>query len=417
MNLALKKSLLTVSTQDRRFCARLVNTTIENMLCIDYVIDCYTAGKRIHRLIRQILRLGVSQLLFFESVPESAAVNESVKLCANSSKRQLKGFVNAVLHNIARNKPNIPFPDRETEFEKYLSICNSYPEWLVRKYIADYGKDFAEAMLSYRRTPATCVRANRLKILPAALDERLQKFEMTKGVYAEDARYIRNITTIEDLAEYQNGEMVVQGEASMLVVEAAGIRPGEHVIDVCAAPGGKTAYAAQFSPARLRAGDLHAHRVALMEKNFARLDVKADTVTADASVPDPKLYGKFDCVLVDAPCSALGLLYRKPDIKYSKTEDDTEALVGIQREILETCSRYVKPGGRLIYSTCTINKRENDDNLDDFLERHADFAEKNLANTLKHVPKERIHGGRLQLFPHLDGIDGFFIAALERKHE
>ena len=415
LNLALKKSLLTVSEQDRRFCARLVNTTVENMLCIDYVIDLYTTGKRVHRLIRQILRLGVCQLLYFESVPQSAAVNESVKLCANSSKRQLKGFVNAVLHNIARDRDHIQYPDREKEFERYLSVCNSYPEWLVRKYIADYGREFAEAMLSYRRLPATCIRANRLKITPEALDEKLKDFEMTKGTYTEDARYIRNITAIEEMEEYQNGEMTVQGESSMLVVDAAMIQKGDSVIDVCAAPGGKTAYAAKFAPAKLSASDLHGHRVELMNKNFARMGIRAETCVMDASVPDPKLYGKFDRVLVDAPCSALGLLYRKPDIKFSKTEDDTESLVAIQREILETCSRYVKPGGTLIYSTCTINKRENDDNIDEFLKRHEHFKEKDLAKALPNVPAERIRGGRLQLFPHIDGIDGFFIAAMERK--
>lgn len=414
LNLTLKKGLASVSEQDRRFCARLVSATVENMICIDYVIDRYTEGKRVHRLIRNILRLGVCQLLYFESVPVSAAVNESVKLCANSGKRQLKGFVNAVLHHIARERERIVYPDRETDFERYLSVRNSYPEWLVKKYIADYGREFTEEMLSYRRVPATCIRANRLKLTPDALEKKLN-FEMTPGKYAADARYIRNITAIEELEEYRSGEMTVQGEASMLVVDAAELKKGDRVIDVCAAPGGKTAYAAQFAPAKLAAGDLHAHRVALMEKNFARLGVNADTQVMDASVPDPKLYGKFDCVLVDAPCSALGLLYRKPDIKYSKTRDDTEQLAAVQREILETCSRYVKVGGTLIYSTCTINRRENDENVDDFLQRHGEFAEKDLSRALSRVPKERINGGRLQLFPHLDGIDGFFIAAMERK--
>ena len=415
LNLSLKKRLAAVGEQDRRFCARLANTTVENLLRIDYVIDRFTEGKRVHRLIRNILRLGVCQLLFFESVPESAAVNESVKLCANSAKRQLKGFVNAVLHNIARSKDSIAYPDKQTEFEKYLSVYYSYPEWLVRKYIADYGKDFAEAMLSYCRQPVTCIRANRLKMTPEELDQRLEKFEIIKGAYAADARYIRNITAIEDLEEYKNGSMTVQGESSMLVVDAAMIEKGDRVIDVCAAPGGKSAYAAQKLPGYLFSADLHAHRVQLMDLNFERLGVRADTAVVDASVPNPKLYGKFDRVIADVPCSALGLLYRKADIKFSKTEDDTQQLIEVQREILETSSRYVKPGGTLVYSTCTINVHENDENVDEFLKRHPQFAEKDLSEALPNVPKERIRGGRLQLFPHIDGIDGFFIAALERK--
>lgn len=415
LNLSVKKRLVGVGEQDRRFCARLANATVENLLRIDYVIDCFTQGKRVHRLIRNILRLGVCQLLFFESVPESAAVNESVKLCANSSKRQLKGFVNAVMHNIAKNRDSVAYPDKETEFEKYLSVYYSYPEWLVRKYIEDYGKDFAEAMVSYQRQPVTCIRVNRLKMSPEELDARLEKFDVTRGAYAVDARYIRNITSIEELEEYRNGEMTVQGEASMLTVEAAGIKKGDRVIDVCAAPGGKSAYAAQAQPAYLFSADLHAHRVQMMEKNFERLGIRGETAVMDASVPNPKFYGKFDKVIADVPCSALGLLYRKADIKYSKTEDDTKQLIETQREILETSSRYVKPGGTLVYSTCTINVHENDENVDDFLRRHPQFAEKDLSEALPNVPKERIRGGRLQLFPHIDGIDGFFIAVMERR--
>ncbi len=414
LNLSLKKRLPGLGEQDRRFCTRLITVTLENLIRIDYVIDAFTEGKRIHRQIRDILRIGVCQLMYFDSVPKSAAVNESVKLCAASPKRQLKGFVNAVMHSIADGLDTLKYPPRGTDEAKYLSVIYSYPEWLVKKYIADYGADFTEAMLSYDREPLTCVRINGLKVSKKAAAKLAARFEAVPGRYSASANYIKNITAVDALPEYADGRITVQGEASMLVVEAAGIREGDAVLDVCAAPGGKTAYAAQFSPSRLLAGELHPHRAELMRKNFERLGVEAKISVADASVPDPALYGCFDRVIIDAPCSALGLLYRKPDIKYSKSADDIDSLISVQGEILETCSRYVRPGGRLIYSTCTIDKRENDGNIDAFLQRHAEYREDDLAALLPSLPKERIRGGRIQLFPHLDGIDGFFIAVLGR---
>ena len=414
LNLALKKELAPLSEQDRRFCARLCYTALENLIKIDYVIDFFAKGKRIHRMVRNILRLGACQLMYFESVPPSAAVNESVKLCERSPKRQLKGFVNAILHKIAEHKQAVVFPDPQSEPVRALCVEYSYPQWLVEKYLADYGRVFTQAMLRYTRPAYTCIRANRLKISPEELDRKLA-FPFECGRYAPDARYIKNITAVDALPAYIAGEMTVQSESSMLVVEAADIQEGESVLDVCAAPGGKSAYAAQKKPAFILAMDVHGHRVALMKKNFARLGVKAQTLAADAAVPNPSMFGKFDKVLIDAPCSALGLLYRKPDIKYTKTWDDTQSLALLQQEIIETCSRYVKWGGVLIYSTCTINQQENEQNIRKFLQRHANFCEKDLCTALPNIPKERFCGGMLQLFPHLDGVDGFFIAALERK--
>ena len=207
---------------------------------------------------------------------------------------------------------------------------------------------------------------------------------------------------------FLKGLLAVQGEASMVVAEAAQVQSGQAVLDLCAAPGGKSAYVAQFGPGKLEAWDLHEHRVALMRENFARLGVAADCRVQDAAVFNPEKEGAFDCVLLDAPCSALGLLYRKPDIKYAKEPGEIEALTRTQREILAAAARYVKPGGRLVYSTCTISKEENDQNIDWFLENHKNFREINLAAALPLGLMSRARGGRMQLFPHLDGIDGFF---------
>ena len=416
LNLCLKRHLVHMEEQEKRFISALVFTTLENQGRIDYIIDSFTQGKRVHRLIRDILRLGVAQLLFFESVPESAAVNECVKLTEQSSKRQLKGFVNAVLRSIAREAGAIAYPEPDTP--EFLSVFYSYPQWLVDKYIADYGFDFTEEMVAFRKSAAdTCVRANTLRLSTEELRRKLDGagLRYAPGKYLPDALYIRNITAVDRMPLFQKGLLAVQGEASMLVVAAADIAEGQRVIDVCAAPGGKSALVAQAQPSRLMALDSSTRRVELMQENFARLGIQAEVAVADAAVPEPGYYGAFDRVIVDVPCSALGLAYRKPDIKYARRQEEITALLPVQKNILETCSRYVRPGGTLVYSTCTINRQENDAQINDFLGRHGDFVERRLADYLPEALMPRCRGGRLQLFPHIDGVDGFFIAALERR--
>ena len=418
LNLVLKEKLRGLDERDRRFVTALCFTLLENRIAIDHIIDWFTKDKRVHRLIRNILRIGVCQLMFMDSVPQSAAVNECVKLAEASPKRQLKGFVNAVLRRIAAEGESVVFPAREDGAARYMSVKYSYPEWLCEMYIEDYGEDFAEDMLKYKNEGAqTCVRANLLKGQSAEqLERRLvgAAFKVERGKYCEDALYIKNVTAVDELGMYKRGELTVQQESSMLAVRCADIREGMSVIDVCAAPGGKTAIAAQSRPKRLVAMELHEHRAELMQKNFERLGVKAQVITHDARSPLPEFYGAFDRVLADVPCSALGMLYRKPDIKLSKKREELTELSAIQADILETASRYVKPGGRLIYSTCTVDRRENDEVLDAFLKRHDDFAAADIAAFLPDSMAKRAEGGRVQLFSHLDGIDGFFIAAVER---
>ncbi|MEA5002454.1 MAG: 16S rRNA (cytosine(967)-C(5))-methyltransferase RsmB [Christensenella sp.] len=410
LNLELKRALKPSWTiEDRRFITALVSTTIENLCRIDYILLSFTSGKRLHTVIRNILRLGVCQLAFFESVPVSAAVNESVKLVKGSNKPQLSGFVNAVLRNISKNLGKIEYPDRKKNPAEFLHVFYSYPKWLSEKYIAEYGVDFTEQMFSYRADSSlTCVRVQEKETF-ALTDQFLP------GKYCDDAYYIRNAANIENMPMFLDGTLTVQGEASMLCVRAAGIRPADTVLDTCAAPGGKSAYAAKFAAdGYVRAMELHTHRAQLIEKTFERLHTKnADIRVADASKYDSSL-GKFDVVLVDAPCSALGLLYRKPDIKISKNEEDITSLVILQREILDTSAKYVKSGGTLLYSTCTIDKKENEENTNWFLETHKDFKVTDIKQYLPAELAQYATGCSLQLFPHRDEIDGFFMARLEK---
>ncbi len=411
LNLELKSALKgDISAEDKRFATALASTTIENLFRIDYVIDHFSAAKRMHAVIRNILRLGVCQLLFFESVPASAAVNESVKLAAAGKKQGLKGFVNATLRNISRELGNIPYPKPGEGSANYLHVMYSYPLWLCDKYINDYGAEQAERMMEYTGgNSLTCIRRNKIRC-----GGDYSRFE--PGIYCEDAYYIKNASNIEDMPMFKKGYVTVQSEASMICVMAAGIKPRDRVLDACAAPGGKSAYAAQFAQdGEVVAIDIHEHRVRLIEKTMERLDVdNCIARTADAREYVAAFDRAFDVVMVDAPCSALGLLYRKPDIKVNKNSDDIAQLAGLQREILDVCSGYVKSGGTLLYSTCTISKEENEDNIKYFLGNNKDFVEDDIKNHIPPALMCRSRGGIMQLLPHVDRTDGFFMARMRR---
>ncbi len=413
LNLAVKKQLpLLKSAEDRRFAAALVSTTVQNILRIDYVTDRFIKTKRVHKVIRNILRLGVCQLMFFESVPVSAAVNESVKLAASCGKTQLKGFVNGVLRKIADSLGSITYPDMEIETAAYLSVFYSYPRWICEKFINDFGVDFTQSLLSYTaETTLTCVRVKE-ELLEDA--DRTEVDSYLPGKYFSDARYIKNASSIEDMPLFKKGAITPQSESSMLCVHAAGIKNTDVVLDVCAAPGGKSAYAAGMCK-NIIAMELHPHRVALIRNNFVRLHVmNGQAMEADGTEFRPELEGKFDIVILDAPCSALGLLYRKPDIKIHKEAEEIKSLVNLQRRLLQNCSRYVKKGGKLLYSTCTINCEENRGNAEWFLNSRDNFVADDFSADIPLALASRIEGGFLQLFPQIDGMDGFFIARLRR---
>lgn len=410
LNLELKKVLNKKMTgEDKRFVTALASTTIENLYRIDYVINRFSTAKRIHTIVRNILRLGVAQLLFFESVPSSAAVNESVKLAVSNGKASLKGFVNAVLRNVSQNLGNISYPSQD-DFPNYLHVMYSFPLWLCKKYVLDYGAVQAENIMSYiADNSLTCVRLK---------DTQDKEFlnNYLPGKYCSDAFYIKNASDIENMPLFKNGRLIVQGESSMITVRAAGIAQGDLVLDTCAAPGGKSIYAAQIaSQGKIMAFDLHSHRVELMKKNIERMKISNITVdVADSTLYNPEWESFFDVLIIDAPCSALGLTHRKPDIKILRNEADIAPLIEIQRALLNNCSRYVKPGGKLLYSTCTINRNENEENVRWFLDNNSNFNTDDFKNDIPEALMYRVKDGMMQLLPNIDGIDGFFMARLKR---
>lgn len=411
LNLSVKKHLPPIKeAENRRFAAALASTAIQNIIRIDYVLNIFIHTKRVHKIIRNILRLGVCQLMFFESVPVSAAVNESVKLAAAFGKSGLKGFVNGVLRNIAESLGSVEYPDRDSSPADFLSVFYSYPRWLCEKYIHDYGFDFALEMLSCNADTAL----TGIRVIREALPQIGSDDSFLPGRYFKDARYIKNAASIERMPLFRSGAITPQNESSMLCVRAAGIGPEDDILDVCAAPGGKAAYAAAMCRS-LTATDIYPHRVDLIRKTFERLHVQnAQAMEGDGTVFQPAYREKFDIVLIDAPCSALGLLYRKPDIKIHKKAEDIPELISIQRALIQNCAGYVKPGGKILYSTCTINAEENGGNVGWFLENNRGFEPDDFSSDIPDALAGRVKDGTLQLFPHIDKIDGFFIARMRK---
>lgn len=409
--------------QDRAFITRVCEGTVEYMLQLDYIIDRFSNVRvsRMKPVIKNILRSAVYQICYMDGVPDSAACNEAVKLAQKKGFYSLKGFVNGVLRNIARRKDAIPFPPEEQQ-EEYLSVRYSMPVWLVKKWLLQLGRQQTEAMLKqFLEESPTTVR------LRGTDGERQAALESLKrqGVTAEPAPYIRDAFYLSDynylpaLEAFQGGSLQVQDLSSMLAGEAASPEKGSFVLDLCAAPGGKSLYAADKMEGTgcVEARDLTDYKVGLIEENIGRCRAQnIRAVRSDATVFDDSVRERADVVLADVPCSGLGVIGRKTDIKYKMTPQKQEELVKLQRTILKNAARYVRPGGVLIFSTCTVDRAENEENLEWFLENHPSFEAESLDPYLcGELRGETTARGYLQLLPGVHRTDGFFLARLKKK--
>ncbi len=413
-NLALKASLVGLEERDAKWVSAAVYTTLDHLLYIDHVIAAYAKG-RLKPEIRGILRLGVCQALYMD-VPDSAACNESVKLAKEVGKGALSGFVNGVMRNICRNRENLP--PLPTEPLQRLSVQYSYPEYMVKEYVSLYGETFTEAMLSAAEGREMTIRAQypyTQELLEKELCER--EAEYVRGHLCSDAFRLAKGMDVSKESLFAEGKITVQSESAMLVCRALEVQAGMKVLDTCAAPGGKSAYIAHITQnnAEIDAWELHTHRAELMERTFERLGIKGNVQVKDASVHYPELDGMYDRVLIDAPCSGLGVP-GKPDARYAKNDEIIENIAAEQERILDACAGYVKVGGVLLYATCTISERENQRQINAFLDKHPEFEPGSLENAIPKVMWRRVEGGcMLQLFPHMDGTEGFFIAKLVRR--
>ena len=384
--------------QDRAFLTRLVEGTVERMLELDYIIGCFsrTPVHKMKPVIRGILRMSVYQIKYMDRIPDAAVCNEAVKLAVKKGFSGLRGFVNGVLRSIVRGLGEVEYPG--------LSVKYSTPEWIVRQWTQEYGEELALGMLEdqYAERPVT-VRVNLHRISREALAERLTREGVSvRTVDGVDcALAISGYDYLAALPSFQEGLFQVQDVSSMLAVLAAAPRPGDYCIDVCAAPGGKSLHMADLmnGTGMVEARDLTEYKVQLIEENIARSRMEnIRAAQQDATVLDEGSVEKADVVLADLPCSGLGVLNKKRDLKYRMTPEQQEELVLLQRRILETVQRYVKPGGVLVYSTCTVHREENEGNTAWFLER------------FPFVLKER-----KQMLQGRDPWDGFYIAKMERK--
>lgn len=413
-----------ISILDESFIREIVYGVVENRLLIDWIITQFSKIRfnKIAPVIREILRIGVYQIIFMDRIPDSAAVNESVKLSKKYGHRGSIGFVNAILRNISTNKQKIELPDKNTEILEYLSIKYSHPKWLVEKWLKDYGAKFTEELcIANNSRPKLNIRVNTLKIEKKNLIDRLNDkgFITKEGKYADDCIIVENPAKITETIEFKEGLFQIQDESSMLVAQIMNPKPGSFVVDVCSAPGGKTTHIAQKmkNSGTIVARDIHDHKLKLVNENAKRLGISIiDVEKHDALELDEKLIEKADYCLLDAPCSGLGLIRRKPDIKWTKTRESLSEIVKLQYQMLKNCYNYVKRGGVLLYSTCTIEKAENINLIDKFLQENKDltltsFYELVNNEELSHMTQK----GFLELYPNINDTDGFFIAKMIKK--
>lgn len=417
---AFEKNFL--SKRDRSFVMRLTEGTVERCIELDYIINQFSKVEvqKMKPVIRNILRISVYQIFYMDQVPDSAACNEAVKLTIKRKMQNLKGFVNGVLRNIVRNKENITYPSKD-DFVRYASIRYSMPDWIVKRFIKDYGKENAECILHsfLKEEDLLSIRCTQSRYTI----EQVRKTLEEQGIYVYSGKIlpyalgISNYSSLKELRAFQEGMFQVQDESSMLVGEIAGIRQQDIVFDVCAAPGGKTFHAADIlrGSGKVLSADLSQDKIALIQENCERLSYEnVEILMNDAKVLRKEWIEKADVVIADLPCSGLGVIGKKCDIKYKTSQNDIVALSEIQREILAVVSNYVKPGGRLIFSTCTIAKEENQDNVK-WIEQNLPFKRVSIEQKLPKVFQGLTgSSGYLQVLPNMAGTDGFFLSCFQK---
>lgn len=443
--------------RDKAFVKRMAEGTLERLIQIDYILNQFSKVPvaRMKPLIRNLLRMSVYQMLFMDSIPERAVCNEAVKLAGKRGFRGLSGFVNGVLRNIARNKQEIVYPDMEQEPEQYMSVRYSMPRWLVEMWVLAYGRETTLRMLEglLKEHPVTVrlcgdIEEKRKDKWLGRLEQ--ENVKVKRHPYLPDAFWLCHTEGVRNLPGFEEGYFAVQDVSSMLAVEISGAgadgraeeRDGPDIgvllkepsgssaesgrktedmgilaVDVCASPGGKSLYMAEKlkGTGKVISRDLTEYKVSLIRDNIERMGCQnIDAQVYDAGVLDEGLVEKADIVLADLPCSGLGVMGKKRDIKYKVTEDSLKELAALQRKILDVVWQYVKPGGVLVYSTCTVNPGENQEIVEWFTKNHP-FDMEDMSPYLPEVLKGEGKEGCLQLFPGIHETDGFFMARLRRR--
>ena len=407
---------------EKAFVSRISNGTVEQLIYLDYVLAQFikTPLKKVRPVVLNILRMSVYQLIFMDAVPDNAVCNEAVKLARKRGFGNLSGFINGVLRNIARQKGSIKLPDKERHPVEYLSVKYSIPEWMVKHYLEMCDINTSERIFKwYAECDGLTVRCN---ISKADISEIVKLLEddgvcVKQNIYFKEALELENAGHVTGLSAFNKGYIQVQDMASMLPGFLLPLKAGDNIIDVCAAPGGKSLHAADRlkDTGMVTACDISEEKVLKINENINRCGFEnINAVVQDALVGNNDFIGEADIVIADLPCSGLGIIGKKPDIKYNMTEASIEELSRLQRDILSVVWEYVKSGGYLIYSTCTVTKEENLDNYR-WLLKELPFEPVSIYDSLPDGLRcDTSKEGYIQLLPGEYGCDGFFVALFRR---
>lgn len=416
-NLALDKALLRskLNKSDRRLATELVYGCTKMQLHLDQIIKSYCDLKKVDKKTLQLLRMAVYQMTYLEKIPDHAIINETVELSKKVGLHSDK-FINGVLRSMLREEKPIKWPDKRKQRNQYIAKWYSFPQWLIDGWVKEYGFADTERLCEYFNNPAqTWIRVNTLK---TTAEEIKSVFEHLNIEYVQhpalpEAFCLKSLQKIKQSSLFKQGKIIVQDLSAMLPALVLNPSKGNQVLDMCAAPGGKTTYlsAIMNNSGSIMACDLHPHRVELIEHNVKRLGVEnVRCYAGDATALPDDCYVRFDAVLLDAPCSGLGVLNRRADLRWRIRKSSLPEIEQLQEQLLDAACHYLKPQGTLVYSTCTLNKNENEYQIKRFLEKHPNF---------ECVPFECLgetcESGQKTIYPYIDQTDGFFIAKLVRK--
>lgn len=427
-----------LDAKDKRFIKRVSEGTLERRIELDYYLDHFSSlpVRKMKPLIRNLLRMSAYQILYMDTVPDSAVCNEACKLAERRKFQNLKGFVNGVLRKVSREKESLPLPDREKDFSLFLCVKYSMPEVITKAWLSEYGEALTEKILQgLLEIHPVSLRVNESLSETEVIEvkERIEKSGAKTERSPYDARIMlaRDLEGAESLPDFCKGNLTVQDASSVLAVKMAGIKKGDLVVDACAAPGGKSILASELTgeEGHVISGDVSPQKTEKILENVTRMGRNNIEVRVwDARQPETDLIGKADVLLLDVPCSGLGVMGKKRDVKYHVTEEGLSSLDGLQKEILAGATRYVKPGGILLYSTCTIRSQENRDAVRWILE-NLPFEPVSMETELPAVilagvleEKQAFRGEKaswencmVQILPGVLEMDGFFFAKLRRK--
>ena len=419
LNQQIKQNDKGLTEIDKGFISELVYGTVTWKLTLDEIIKKYSKLKlnKISTFVLNILRMGIYQIIFLDKVPKSASVNESVNLAKRYGHKSSANFVNAILRKIDK-KDYEEFFEIKDDIQR-ISKTTSMPIWLVEKLLEENTINKVEEICKFsNERPKVCIRINNLKTTKEELVQKLQQKEIKiKQGILEDFLVLENIKNIENLEEFKQGLFTIQDEGAGIIPLILNPKPNENVLDACSSPGGKTTYMAELmnNKGKILAWDIYEHRVNLVKNTSKRLGVNIiETNVQDATNYNEKYKEKFDKILLDVPCLGIGVMKRKPDIKWKKKKEDIEEITKIQKEILKTCSKYLKHDGEIVYSTCSILKEENEKIIEDFIQNNKNFElvkPKIKENYFKkYIKKDRY----IQVYPN-ELTDGFFICKLKKN--